>query len=612
MCCSLGGHVIGWCRLAVSRSPDGSHEGMESYLLALQLRAAQEVVGEEMPRRALVAKMILFGEVASALLMIQLGQFTHAGLIMVPFFLASLLAIHREHWSRSIELPDPRTVLVSVLSAQHYSLFGLRRKQGGVARFVWSTMLLRGLCLLPLLLTLAGECAKPGCIFHFCWYRGYWELITHERADMRPDCSWPTQWIPDFDDVPPNRSSDLPFMLAGRSRNRIRDWCKRNETTWPCVPTSMRSSSNVFNSILLWPTSTLSSNFSGICSKDFNLVPAMARHSCVAGAWDPILYQICLQDALLPNICNPTFLVCSYLTSDHLEVEDFLVLSYIFIPGAGLFLTFVSHIFAFFFGNVRTMQVPENAQLRRAVHRRTMQLQEQLQNGQLDNSLWWSRRMLESKLLFFAADIVLDAICCMNFFLAESYEFAACQLVIIIFSAVLQFRTTDIRTTWKAVENSWQTGLANNALHVILLQEKTCEAPLSLFFQFFAAFYLNDEWWTFVSLWLSMLFSILGIANGLYIRNHLTPFDLETLEEEQVCRPKTPPATVGLPSWPSDQTMQGIQEMQGPSCLPPPPGLPALLKEGRKPGQYASATEWIWTTMTLFLAQFIDPYAPAG
>ena len=409
--------------------------------------------------------------------------------------------------------------------------------------------------------------------------------------------------------IPPPHRSAVAFIV-GRSRKWIQDLCKRNETMWPRVPTSMRSSANN-NHILLWPTST-SSTFSGLCSKDLNLVPAMARHSCMAGAWGPILYQICLQAAWLPNICNPTFLVCSYLTSDHLEVQDFLVLSYIFIPGAGLFLTFVIHIFAFFFGNVRTMQVPENAQLRRAVHRRTMQLQERLQNGQLDTSLWWSRRMLESKLFFFAADIVLDAICCVNFFLAESYEFAACQLVIIIFSAVLQFRTTDIRTTWKAVQSSWQTGLANNALHVILLQEKTCEAPLSLFFQFFAAFYLNEEWWTFVSLWLSILFSILGIANGLYIRNHLTPFDLETLEEEEVCRPKTPPATVGLPSWPSDQTMQGIQGMQGPSCLPPPPGLPALPKEGRKPGQYASATEWIWTTMTSFLAQFIDPYAPAG
>ena len=398
------------------------HEGMESYLLALQLRAAQEVVGEEMPRRALVAKMILFGEVASALLMIQLGQYTHAGLIAVPFFLASLIAIHREHWSRSIELPDPRTVLVSVLSPQHYSLLGLRRKQEGVVRFVWSTILLRGLCLLPLLLTLPGECPKPGCMFHFCVHdHESWVLQAHDRRDQPPDCSWPTRWIPTLNyHEPPERSSVHLETLV--DRKLITDWCQRNETTWPRVPTSMLHwASSDF--ILLWPTST-SSNFSGLCSKDLNLVPAMARHSCMAGTWDPILYQTCLKPALLPNSCNPTFLVCSYLTSDRVEIQDILVLSYMLMPGTGLFLTFVIHIFAFFFGNFRTMQVQENSKLRRAVHRRTMQLQEKLQKGQLDNSLWWRRRMLESKLFFFAADIVLDAVCCVNFFLAESYEFA--------------------------------------------------------------------------------------------------------------------------------------------------------------------------------------------
>ena len=354
--------------------------------------------------------------------MIQLGQYTHAGLIAVPFFLASLIAIHREHWSRSIELPDPRTVLVSVLSPQHYSLLGLRRKQEGVVRFVWSTILLRGLCLLPLLLTLPGECPKPGCMFHFCVHdHESWVLQAHDRRDQPPDCSWPTRWIPTLNyHEPPERSSVHLETLV--DRKLITDWCQRNETTWPRVPTSMLHwASSDF--ILLWPTST-SSNFSGLCSKDLNLVPAMARHSCMAGTWDPILYQTCLKPALLPNSCNPTFLVCSYLTSDRVEIQDILVLSYMLMPGTGLFLTFVIHIFAFFFGNFRTMQVQENSKLRRAVHRRTMQLQEKLQKGQLDNSLWWRRRMLESKLFFFAADIVLDAVCCVNFFLAESYEFA--------------------------------------------------------------------------------------------------------------------------------------------------------------------------------------------
>ena len=124
---------------------------MESYSLALQLQAAQEVIGEEMPRRALIVKMLLFTEVASALLMVQLGQFTHAGLIAVPFFLTSLAAIHREHWSQSMHLiPDPRSVLLAVLSPKNYSMFGLRRRQQGVAAFLSIMIFLRLLCLMPL------------------------------------------------------------------------------------------------------------------------------------------------------------------------------------------------------------------------------------------------------------------------------------------------------------------------------------------------------------------------------------------------------------------------------------------------------------------------------
>lgn len=71
---------------AISRKSIFESTGMESYSLALQLQAAQELVNEKMPKRALVVKLLLFTEVASALLMVQLGQFTHAGFIVIPFF----------------------------------------------------------------------------------------------------------------------------------------------------------------------------------------------------------------------------------------------------------------------------------------------------------------------------------------------------------------------------------------------------------------------------------------------------------------------------------------------------------------------------------------------
>lgn len=164
---------------------------MESYSLALQLQAAQEVVSEKMPRRALVMKILLFTEVVSALLMVQLGQFTHAGFIAIPFFLTILVAVQREHWAHSIQLPDPRSVLLSVLSPKNYAIFGLRRGQKGIATFLATVVFLRILCLVPLAVTLRAECANPRCFLHRCdpWPKN-WVLVSAERGDRPPDCEW--------------------------------------------------------------------------------------------------------------------------------------------------------------------------------------------------------------------------------------------------------------------------------------------------------------------------------------------------------------------------------------------------------------------------------------
>lgn len=50
---------------------------MASYSLALQLRAAERAVKAEMPRRAMAARVLLACDIVSAVLVIQVGQFTH-------------------------------------------------------------------------------------------------------------------------------------------------------------------------------------------------------------------------------------------------------------------------------------------------------------------------------------------------------------------------------------------------------------------------------------------------------------------------------------------------------------------------------------------------------
>ena len=581
---------------AISRKSIFESAGMESYSLALQLQAAQKLVNEKMPKRALVVKLLLFTEVASALLMVQLGQFTHAGFIVIPFFLASLVAIQREHWAHSIHLPDPRVVLLSVLSAKNYSMFGLRRRQEGIGSYLATTIFLRILCLVPVAVTLNRECANPKCLFHICSAaNGDWKLAILQRLDRPPECEWPASWVGPSTVSVEGRDSLFTGLWHNKALSlaidkiRIDEWCRKNLATLPKVPTTMWHRSN---HSLLWPNS----NVSGLCSEELKLVPAMARHSCIAGTWDPLLYQTCLKDSWLPSMCNGEFLFCSYANS-HLEGEAILGLTYLLIPSAALLLMMVIHVLVLILGNFSTIRAQEDVELRRAVRNRTASLQDRLQNDQLDGSLWWSRRTLEARLCFFLSDIVLDMICCVNFFRAEAYAFGGCQLVILAFSGILQLKV-GFSNTWNAIRHSLRKGLPNNVVHLLLLQEKTFEAPLSLCFQFYAAFYVNDNLAAFVSLWVSMLFSIVGIANGIYIYNHLTPFDLDLMEEEEL---EMPPSTIGVSS-----LSQGIQApvalppppglgmMPPKQTLPPPPGLgftPSRVKKGRKPGQFVSDTE---------------------
>ena len=151
--------------------------------------------------------------------------------------------------------------------------------------------------------------------------------------------------------------------------------------------------------------------------------------------------------------------------------------------------------------------------------------------------------------------------------------------------------------------------------------EKTFEAPLSLFFQYACAFYGSRSFTTFGTLMLSILTSGVGIANCLYMANHLSFTDVEDVDlNDQVMPPHFPnklgaeppefqPSRIGhpvqhqqmiLPQPPGLQPMAlpqppGLQPMAlpqlvgvQPTTLPQPPGLG---KTPRRPGQFVSDTE---------------------
>lgn len=116
--------------------------------------------------------------------------------------------------------------------------------------------------------------------------------------------------------------------------------------------------------------------------------------------------------------------------------------------------------------------------------------------------------------------------------------------------------------------------------------------------RYFSALYLDGS---LLSLSLSMLSSIFGIANSFYISRHLAVQEYDDVDDETMIKNTPAVCVVGagearLPPPP------GLSRPDGKAKLPPPPGikLPAppglnpilpAASNGRKPGQFASATE---------------------
>lgn len=88
--------------------------------------------------------------------------------------------------------------------------------------------------------------------------------------------------------------------------------------------------------------------------------------------------------------------------------------------------------------------------------------------------------VLENPLTFLSCK---DAICFVEFLQNGLWGFAACQGTIFIVSSILQFRNAGCKKIARLTLESWSMGLPCNELQRILVEEKTFEAPLSLFIQ---------------------------------------------------------------------------------------------------------------------------------
>ena len=360
----------------------------------------------------------------------------------------------------------------------------------------------------------------------------------------------------------------------------------------------------------VFPDSIVPSGYWSLCDPRQAIIPGLMTEACKNGDLDPVAYQSCLSTVYLRGFCDQVFLFCSSVRDQDSGLGRVLVAAHMFVPMCGFGLLILLHLLPAFCGQPGMMSVPEDKDLRQAIRARTRQLQQELQTGRPENSLWWDRRAFEFKMSFLVIDVLLDAWSCFSFFRDGSWGFAVCQLLLLLISFFVELRSVGVKTFFFAIAESWKAGLPSNEVHTFAVGEKTFEAPLSLFFQYGSAFYGSRSFTTFGTLMVSILTSGIGIANGLYIANHLSFTDVEDVDlNDQVMPPHLPnkfgaeppefqPTKIGHPVQNQQMTLPQLPGLQ-PTALPQPPGLqpmtlpkpPGLGKAPRRPGQFASDTE---------------------
>ena len=295
--------------------------GMAMYYWSIQQRAAEQVVRRQMPVRMLVVRVILFAEIASSLLMIQLGQYTHWAMCFVPFFLMSMVAMNREKWDQEHWTWDPRVYFLSMLTPKNFSLLGLRQKQKGALLFVSLSMAVRLACVTPLLFILASKCAST-CFEHWCF--------ECERA-MDFGCPGPQGWqlvtksVVECGDRPPEEWVLIRWELAKRgSSSRVYGYFRHQGEMEPHFPQTSSVVEIVPREVSeelcpsIRPQAPYDRDFelewggpgryewwqlnvSNLCQQGAFKIPGMLSRPCQNGGVDPVQYLACRTSSWLPG-----------------------------------------------------------------------------------------------------------------------------------------------------------------------------------------------------------------------------------------------------------------------------------------------------------------------
>ena len=498
---------------------------MVSFSLALQQRAAEKAISQEMPwSRPLVTKLVLTCEITSALVILQLGQFIHEAFIVLALLIIPVLSegvrlccltcredVDTQHASKRCIGCNPRTMFASILTPAGFSNFGLghRQKEGPQARR--AILMGRFACLLGLLPFLFG-CPLDNRL---------------EELNCKEQIETSSFWL---------------FPSKEDSESRL---CQQLEE-------KIYKGANVTELVEL-------------C--DAAGVPRMLNSSCTQNEFDPVAYFHCHQGIFkVSRSCDGRFAACVLFNFDQSGPTKLLVQLYLVTPG----LSIVVLLLLLVSTSNSTVEVPENHKLRARILQDAKQMEQELKSGQLEHSIWWERRRLEKTMAFIAADMLSDIVCLLIFFWQEDFSLAACQLTILVASILNQvwgFKGLQLST-------SWTRGMPSDGLQRFMLKEKTFEAPMSLFVQFYSALYLKGDLLAMLFLWGSMILSTHAIVSAFYITRHISVADYDDEEEQKRTQaPRLQPSRVPAPALgPVLPPRPGMAPRPN-GMLPPPPGM---------------------------------------
>jgi hypothetical protein len=125
-------------------------------------------------------------------------------------------------------------------------------------------------------------------------------------------------------------------------------------------------------------------------------------------------------------------------------------------------------------------------------------------------------RFLMVILLPFLLDVLSDINGIMQFIRTGNLWFAAVSTSIFVFSGWQQVRRGALQRVLRASVESFQHGKASDELELILLSEKSVEAPLQLYLSYYSFPFITSSQFAIYSFFFSMSLSVKSLAEAAY------------------------------------------------------------------------------------------------